>query len=56
MANKKDFKSGKWNETIDVRNFVQLNLTPYEGDASFLCGASDRTKKVWDACLQALKE
>ena len=56
MANRKEFIQGNWNKAIDVRNFVQLNLTPYEGDASFLCGASERTKKVWDACLKALKE
>ena len=56
MANRNEFKTGNWSEAIDVRNFVQLNLTPYEGDASFLCGASERTKKVWDACVEALKE
>ena len=42
------FKTGNWNKEIDVRNFIQLNYTPYEGDASFLAGESERTKKLWD--------
>lgn len=32
----KDFKPGKYAEEIDVRNFIQLNYTPYEGDSAFL--------------------
>ena len=34
------FTSGRWTETIDVRDFIQRNYTPYEGDASFLEGAT----------------
>ncbi|MEG2947015.1 MAG: pyruvate formate lyase family protein, partial [Bacteroidales bacterium] len=56
MANRIEFKQGKWNEGIDVKDFVQLNVTPYDGDASFLCGPTERTNKVWDLCKQALKE
>lgn len=41
------FKSGNWNKTIDVRNFIQLNYTPYEGDSSFLQGTTERTDKVY---------
>ncbi len=37
------FKSGKWQEEINVRDFIQLNYTPYEGDDSFLCGPTERT-------------
>ncbi len=40
------FKSGKWQDTIDVRDFIQTNYTPYEGDASFLTGPTARTQKV----------
>ncbi len=40
------FKEGKWNEEINVRDFIQLNYTPYEGDESFLSGATERTKKL----------
>lgn len=50
------FTSGSWNEQINVSDFVRLNLTPYEGDASFLAGPTDRTRKLWNICLQALAE
>ena len=40
------FKSGKWQEEINVRDFIQHNYTPYEGDESFLCGPTERTKKL----------
>ena len=42
----KDFKSGKWNSSIDVRDFIQNNYTPYLGDESFLSGATERTQKL----------
>ena len=50
------FKDGRWSHKIDVADFVFNNITPYEGDASFLAGATDRTKKLWDKCLEALEE
>ncbi|MDO5570056.1 MAG: formate C-acetyltransferase [Bacteroidales bacterium] len=56
MANRIEFKKGNWNENIDVRDFVQLNVTPYDGDSSFLAKPTDRTLKVWNKCLEALKE
>ena len=40
------FKSGNWQNAIDVRDFIQLNYTPYEGDESFLCGPTERTVAV----------
>ena len=40
------FKGGKWQEEIDVRDFIQQNYTPYEGDASFLCDATARTQNL----------
>ncbi|SFE23793.1 formate C-acetyltransferase [Peptostreptococcus sp. D1] len=43
-----DFKKGNWTENVDVHDFINLNYTPYEGDDSFLKGASDNTKKLWD--------
>ncbi|WP_406683083.1 formate C-acetyltransferase [Seonamhaeicola sp. MEBiC1930] len=52
----KEFKSGVWNETIDVRNFVINNVTPYYGNEEFLVGPSEKTKKLWDVCLEASKE
>lgn len=50
------FNEGVWKAEINVKDFVNKNITPYEGDASFLCGPSKRTQKIWDICKQALKE
>ncbi|MFC2625225.1 MAG: pyruvate formate lyase family protein, partial [Propionibacterium acidifaciens] len=43
-----DFVEGPWTEAIDVRDFIQRNYTPYEGDASFLAGPTEKTLRVWD--------
>ena len=40
------FKAGNWQNEIDVRNFIQTNYTPYEGDESFLAEATPRTEKL----------
>lgn len=45
-----------WSKEINVSDFVYTNITPYEGDASFLAGPTERTKKVWNECLKALEE
>ena len=50
------FKEGVWNKEINVTDFVKNNLTPYCGDASFLSGPTERTKKIWNLCLDALAE
>ncbi|MBE6484325.1 MAG: formate C-acetyltransferase [Actinomycetaceae bacterium] len=42
------FATGNWTENIDVRDFIQKNYTPYEGDASFLEGATEKTLRLWD--------
>ena len=42
------FERGAWTEHIDVRDFIQRNYTPYEGDASFLSGPTDKTLRLWD--------
>lgn len=42
------FTTGNWDKEIDVRDFIQRNYTPYEGDASFLAGATEKTLRVWD--------
>jgi len=47
------FRSGIWQKEIDVRDFIQQNYTPYEGDESFLKGATARTRRIWEK-LQAL--
>ena len=45
------FEPGKWKDQIDVRNFIQKNYTPYEGDSSFLANATEKTKKLWDEVI-----
>ncbi|AGB42467.1 formate acetyltransferase 1 [Halobacteroides halobius DSM 5150] len=53
---KQKFKSGKWEEEIEVRDFVQQNYTPYRGDDSFLAGPTNRTEKLWNECSELLWE
>ncbi|MEJ2073160.1 MAG: formate C-acetyltransferase [Reinekea sp.] len=50
------FNDGAWKTSVDVRNFIQQNYTPYEGDAEFLSGATTRTKDVWALVLELMKE
>lgn len=45
------FAPGKWQEEIDVRDFIQRNYTPYEGDSTFLAPATENTLKLWDIVL-----
>ena len=45
------FKKGKWDKTINVRDFIQNNYTPYEGDSSFLADATESTKKLWSKVM-----
>ena len=45
------FKSGDWQSEINVRDFIQHNYTPYEGDSSFLESETEKTKKLWDKVL-----
>ena len=51
-----DFKPGKWQETIDVENFIIENYVEYKGDESFLSRVSSKTKQVWSKCEDLLKE
>lgn len=51
-----NFIDGSWSQKIDITDFVRKNITPYEGDASFLVGPTERTKRIWDICLKALEE
>ena len=43
------FRGALWQREINVRAFIQLNYTPYDGDASFLAPATARTQKIWGA-------
>ncbi|WP_196217966.1 formate C-acetyltransferase [Streptomyces blattellae] len=42
------FAGGRWRDRIDVRDFIQANYTPYEGDSAFLVGPTGRTRAVWE--------
>ena len=51
------FVPGKWSEDeVDVRDFIQRNYTPYEGDSSFLAPPTEATKKLWDIVLDLSKK
>ncbi len=51
------FVPGKWcNDEVDVRDFIQRNYTPYEGDDSFLAPATEATKKLWAQVMELSKE
>ena len=41
------FVTGPWCDGIDVRDFIQRNYTPYEGDSAFLAGPTERTTGIW---------
>lgn len=46
------FKEGKWQESVNVRDFIQNNYDLYEGDESFLAEATDATKQLWDQVME----
>ena len=48
MKQWENFTSGAWMYKTDVCDFIQRNYTPYEGDESFLTGATDKTLLLWD--------
>ena len=59
MANREQwtgFKGNNWQESVDVRDFIQCNYTPYEGDASFLEGPTEATDKLWGRLQELQKE
>ena len=51
-----DFNLGEWCERIDVRDFIQKNYTPYEGDESFLTPPTERTRRLMAKLDEKLKE
>lgn len=50
------FKPGKWQEEVDVRDFIIKNFTPYTGDESFLEGPTESTKQLWDQVMELSKK
>ncbi|GGQ20707.1 formate C-acetyltransferase [Shewanella litoralis] len=49
------FVAGDWKTEVNVRDFIQKNYTPYEGDESFLEGATDATLSLWDKVMEGIK-
>ena len=50
------FKTGEWQNEVNVRDFIQTNYTPYEGDESFLAGATEATDTLWAKVMEGIKE
>lgn len=50
------FQGGIWEKEIDVRDFIQKNYTPYDGDEAFLCGPTQSTKDLWQQVLALTEE
>ncbi len=50
------FRTGEWRHLVNVRNFIQKNYTPYEGNDSFLSGTTEKTDKVWASCSELIVE
>lgn len=56
MEQWKNFNKGNWCDEVDVRDFIQLNYKPYEGDDSFLKEPTEATKYLWDELSELLKK
>ena len=51
-----EFVGGEWQKVVDVRDFIQKNYTPYEGDDAFLAGPTQATKDLWAQVLDLSKK
>ena len=50
------FSKGNWTKEIDVRDFIQKNYTPYDGDDAFLAGPTKATQTLWDQVMELTKQ
>ncbi|KXB62353.1 formate C-acetyltransferase [Olsenella sp. DNF00959] len=50
------FVGGNWERHVDVRDFIQRNYTPYDGDESFLAGPTEATRRLWDEVMDLFEE
>ncbi len=51
------FKEGRWSSTsVNVRDFIKKNYTPYEGDESFLAGPTEATKQLWEQVMDLSRQ
>ena len=52
-----DFAAGEWQSEVNVRDFIQKNYTPYEGDESFLVSeGTEATNKLWSSVMEGIKQ
>lgn len=49
------FVGGDWQENVNLRDFIQKNYTPYEGDESFLADATEATSTLWEKVMEGIK-
>ena len=52
----KGFAPGLWTDEVNVRDFIQRNYTPYDGDESFLAGPTEATMTLWNKVQDLQKE
>lgn len=50
------FSAGEWQTEVNVRDFIQKNYTPYEGNESFLAGATQATTTLWESVMEGIKQ
>ena len=50
-----EFTKGMWNKEVNVRDFIQLNYTPYYGDGLFLAAPTERTLALWNKLSEMMK-
>ncbi|MEG4113686.1 MULTISPECIES: formate C-acetyltransferase [unclassified Microcoleus] len=50
------FTEGKWTKEVNVRDFIQKNYTPYEGNAEFLAAPTEKTQQLWKKVLELMKQ
>ena len=56
MEQWRKFKDGNWKTTINVRDFIQMNYIPYNGNESFLETTTEKTNRLWNKCKELLNE
>lgn len=52
----RSFKGGEWQREVNVRDFIQKNYTPYDGDDTFLAGATKNTLDLWDQVMDLTRQ
>lgn len=50
------FVEGKWSKKVNVRDFIQLNYDPYDGDSEFLAGPTEKTSELWAEVMDLFKQ